>query len=123
MTSPTAIYKLGPSFNLVTLPGIPWGLPVESDREAPAAINTTLGGRRIRDVLGPVKRSWRFQWTYLSTAEMQSIENIIDGKLGLPLMLDEPFESVPPIEVILESYSRSFITPTEVNVNLSLLEV
>lgn len=120
---PDAIYRLGPAIDQRQLPGIPWGTPVRSDRSAPAVIHTSLRGRKTRDVLGPVKRSWEFSWDFLLLSQVTEIESIIEGALGLPLMLDEPFDSTPAYEVVLESYNRSFVTPTEASVTLTLLEV
>lgn len=118
---PNAVYRLGAAGSLRDLPGIPWGSAVASERAAPAVIHTSLAGRRTRDVLGPVKRSWSFSWRYLFTAQMTEIEGILDGPL--PLLLVDPFIPGAPIEVILESYTRSFVSPTEVDVALKLLEV
>lgn len=122
MTYPLMIYKLGPSGNLRTLPGIRWGETVESTRGPAAAINTTLGNKSFRDIIGPVKRTWTLSWSFLLIPEMEEIEAIQDGFYGMPLLFDDPFDSGPTVGVVVTSYTRSFVTPIEANVSLGLLE-
>lgn len=120
---PDAIYRLGPETDLRTLPGIPWGTPVVSGRGPLSVVHTSLNGRKTRDVLGPIKRTWQFSWDFLLLQEVKEIESIVEGKLGLPLMLYEPFDDAVLVEVIADGYTRSFVTPTEAAVSFTLYEV
>lgn len=121
LTDPNAVYRLGPAGALVDLPGIRFGSAVSSDVVFPAAIHTSLAGTRTRDRLGPRKRSWSFTWQFLFLAEMGSIESVLESR---PLYLDDPLATdVMPVQVVLDSYSREFITPFEANVSLTVLEV
>lgn len=121
MTEPTAVYKLGPEDNLLALPGVRFGSEVSSGYTIPAAVNETMAGKRTRDVLGTVKRTWSFQWDYLLLAEARDIETVIRG--ASPLWFFDPLDaSGVNVPVVLGSYSRSFVSPTEVNASLELLE-
>lgn len=120
---PNAVYKLGPSGNLQQLPGIQSSESVPTDVDYNQVIHKTLAGKRVRDVLGPQKRTWKFRWQYLLLAEADAVKQIVDGDLGLPLLLEDPFSASGAVEVVLSKFSRSFVSPQEAHVELELLEV
>lgn len=124
LISATAVYKLGPTGALTTLPGVQFGKNVDVTYDDNAVKHVTLAGKRLQDILGPEKRTWKFAWSYLTLSEVNAIKSAIDQGRSAALYLIDPFQSTTTeIWVIVDSYRIIYITPYEADFSLTVMEV
>jgi hypothetical protein len=83
-------FHLGSAGSLYTLPVVEHTEQVDATRVPHHALQRTLTGALIRDVLGRARGRWVIDWRYLSPDQLAVLSALAAGRLGTPLRLIDP---------------------------------
>lgn len=83
-------FHLGPLGDLRALPPIESDATVDASAAGPFAEHVSLYGSRTIDRLGPRRRTWALQWSYLVATEIDELGALAGGLLGGPLWVVDP---------------------------------